>query len=117
MNTPEDASDDAINHLFDVMLRHRELPSGPTIEQANKPEVNDPQTSTKPPPWSVSAPTIEQANDSHDWDGTPDTDYEVTPAEAVAILDLHAAAAAKAGNYGLAADLAAIVRLIERMDK
>ena len=60
--------------------------------------------------------------DVHDWDGTPDLPHadDYSPAECVASLDLYAARAAKARNYGMAADLTAasemIVLLEERID-
>lgn len=51
-----------------------------------------------------------------DWDGTPDGADPFTNAEAAAALDLHAAKAARQGNYEMAADLHECVRVIERLE-
>jgi len=50
-------------------------------------------------------------------DGVADGPDPWTPAEAAASLDFHAARAVKSGNYGLAEDLAEVVRVIERLEQ
>lgn len=105
MNTPKDASDTQINKLIDSELAQLNALNFAFNKIAAAFNNVD------------RALTHDTPDTAPQWDGVHDGPDPFTPAEAVGALDLHAAKAARAGNYPLAEDLAEVVRVIERLEE
>lgn len=100
---PQAATDDLPQQIFDL---------GAAMLRALTPETAFTRPADKP--YSIDSDAL-LAAEAHDWDGVPDGPDMLSLDEAIAALDLHAARAAKNGNYGLHADLTAVRELLDKL--